>query len=212
MRDTGRIGRWLAQAGLAAALGLAAACAAQAPYVWVDRLPASTEPESGEYRISPGDVISISVWNQDSISVPRAKVRDDGKISVAFLNDVEVQGMTPNELATRLQARLKAFIVNPVVTVRVEDVRPIRVSVVGQVGQPGTYDLGQGSGVLHAIAVAHGISDFAKRDGIYVLRHGLFGDGNPAPTRIRFRYQALTRGDARASAFKLRDRDVVVVE
>lgn len=212
MRETGRNGRGLPGAALAAVLALASGCASGSSYVWVDRLPPPKPQADSEYRISPGDVISVNVWNQDGISVPRARVREDGKISMTFLQDVEVAGMTAAELATRLQGRLKAFIVSPVVTVRLEEVRPIRISVVGEVARQGTYDLEPGSGVLRALAAAGGLTDYAKRDGIYVLRQARPGETPPPPSRIRFRYEALTRGETRAAGFPLHDRDVVVVE
>jgi polysaccharide export outer membrane protein len=200
----------LARSALGLALAAAcAACATAAPFTWVDRLPAEPE-QAAEYRIAPGDVLAVSVWNQDNISVPRARVREDGKISVAFLQDVDVVGQTPNELAARLQARLKAFIVSPVVTVRVEEVHPLRVTVLGKVGRTGTFDLPLGAGVVQALAAASGLSDFADRDAIFVIRAPAPGDG-PA-RRVRFRWEWLTSGDPRALGFKLRDHDVVYVE
>jgi polysaccharide export outer membrane protein len=207
MRDTTPPRRSARRAALAL-LAVSAACAGPtAPFTWVESLPRDATPADGaEYRLAPGDVIAIAVWNQDAISVPRTRVREDGRVSMAFLQDVEAVGLTPGELAVRMQTRLKAFIVNPVVTVRVEETRSIRVSVVGEVRQPGQFDLGPSPGVLQALAAAGGITDYAKRDGIYVLRSA------SAQTRIRFRYEALVRGDASAATFRLRDRDVVVVE
>jgi polysaccharide export outer membrane protein len=207
MRDTTPPRRSARRAALAL-LTFSTACAgAPAPFTWVESLPRDATPADGaEYRLAPGDVIAIAVWNQDAISVPRTRVREDGRVSMAFLQDVEAVGLTPSELAVRMQTRLKAFIVNPVVTVRVEETRSIRVSVVGEVRQPGQFDLGPSPGVLQALAAAGGITDYAKRDGIYVLRSA------PAQSRIRFRYEALARGEASAAGFRLRDRDVVVVE
>jgi polysaccharide export outer membrane protein len=202
--------RW-ALAALAALCG--AGCAGQTPYVWVDRLPVEPRPAAAEYRIVPGDVLAIDVWNQEGISVPRALVRDDGKISLAFLQDVEVAGTTPTELAAFLQAKLKAFIVQPVVTVRVELPRPARVSVLGEVDEPGTYEVEPGAGVLRAIAAAGGLTSYADHDAIFVPRPAAPGApaGTP-PRRIRFRYGALTRGEPHAAGFALQHRDVVVVE
>lgn len=193
----------------ALAVSALAACASAGDFVWVDRLKEEPPPQGDEYRICVGDVISVSVWNQEGISVPRARVRDDGKISLAFLQDVEVTGQTPGQLATRLQGRLKAFIVSPLVTVGVEEIGGVRVSVVGHVARAGTYQLRPGTGVLEAIAAAGGLTDYGDRNGIYVVR-GQPVNGTPA--RIRFRYAALSRGEPRASGFTLRDRDAVVVE
>ena len=73
--------------------------------------------------IQPGDTISIRVWGQEGMS-SKGKVRPDGRISVPFVNDIEAAGTTPAALAKTIQARLKDFIVNPVVTVTLDDPRP----------------------------------------------------------------------------------------
>jgi polysaccharide export outer membrane protein len=173
----------------------------------VEQYPAAS-PET-DYRIAAGDVLAIRVWNQESMSSPRAHVRDDGRISVPFLQDVDVVGATPVELSQRLQTKLKAYVVNPVVTVTVEEVRPLRVSVLGEVARPGLYDLEHGAGVLAALAAGGGLTDYAHRDSIYVIRNH---PDAKAPVRIRFRFAALAGAENRAASFRLRPGDVVVVE
>jgi len=197
----------------AAALATVTGCRHAKDYLWVNQIPVSrVDQASTPYRIAVGDVLGVRVWNQDSMSTDRVRVRDDGRISLPFLNDVEVAGMEPAELARRLEVKLKTFIVNPVVTVVLQERPPLRVSVVGQVTRPGVYDLEKDSGVLHALAAAGGLTPFADDDGVYVLRQGYWADGNPAPGRIRFRYSELRRGAAPSAAFLLRAGDVIVVE
>jgi polysaccharide export outer membrane protein len=195
---------------LAVALaGLAAgACGHGRDYVWVEQLPRAAAADA-TYQIAPGDVIGIQVWNHQANSVERTRVREDGKISMPFLNDVEVGGSPPAALARRLEASLKEFLTNPLVTVVVHERRPVRVSVLGKVVRPGVYDLDPGSGVLHALAAAGDVTPFADQDRIFVLRNGS-ADG--ATARIRFRYSDLRAARAPAATFALRVSDVVVVE
>ncbi len=199
---------------LAAALALAAsACSHQRDFLWIDEVPSSTATAAEDtYRIARGDVIGVRVWNQESMSIERARVREDGKISLPFLNDVDVAGMAPSDLARRLEVKLKEFIQAPVVTVVVHERRPLRVSVLGRVARPGQYDLDRGSGVIHALAAAGGLTPFAHEDRVFVLRNGYWADGDPSPARIRFRYEDLAAGRAPATTFLLRVGDVVVVE
>ncbi len=199
--------------GFAPALLAVAALAACSPggrYVRVEDLPRTMQAQ-GEYRIGPGDVLGVRVWNQPTMSLEKTRVRDDGKIAVPFLQDVEAAGKTPAELAERLQAHLKTYVVSPMVTVTVEELRPLRVSVTGEVVKPGVYDLDRGAGVLSALAAAGSFTEFAHRDRIFVLRRGIT-TADPAPTRIRFRYEALTGGERPAASFQLLPGDVVVVE
>jgi polysaccharide export outer membrane protein len=186
----------------------AAGCKTAGEYVWADSLSAPTKAGTSEYVIQPGDTIAIRVWNQDSVTT-KAKVRSDGKISLPFVNDVEAAGSTPNALAARVQTTLKDFIVNPVVTVTLEEARPATVAVIGEVVRAGKYPLDPGAGVLEALAMASGMTLFADKDRIMVIRQKPDGSG---AMRIRFTYSSLTQLEGRAATFRLQGGDVVVVE
>lgn len=160
------------------------------------------------YVISPGDVLQVRVFQQEAMSA-RVKVRGDGKVSLPMLNDVLAAGKSPSVLASELQVRLKDFINTPVVTVSLEESRPITVSVLGEVVRPGVVTLDPGAGVLQALAASGGLTDFAHRDGLFVLRKIA---GQPAPRRLRFTFEVLARGEGPAARFTLLPGDVVVAE
>jgi polysaccharide export outer membrane protein len=194
--------------GAALAVIVSAGCAGARPGgTRVEDLPPSPAGDAA-YRVTAGDVISVRVLNQEAMSQPRTRVRDDGRISLPFLQDVHVAGETPVAIAHRLEAALASYVVNPVVTVTLDEARPLRVPVIGQVTRPGVYDLERGAGVLPALAAAGGLTDFAHRDAVYVLRSSRDG----TPLRIRFTFSALTRADPAAASFALRQGDSVVVE
>ncbi len=185
-------------------------CTHAAPFIWVDDLRVSdssvAEPDS-ESNIRPGDVISVRVYGQEAIS-GRTRVRRDGHISVPFLNDVMAAGFSPNELATRLQTSLKDYINNPMVTVSLEEREALEIAVVGEVARIGTYTVAPGSGVLSVLAQAGGLTDYAQRDAIFVLRRSPGG----AIQRFRFRYEDLTRARGNAVRFRVQAGDVVIAE
>ncbi len=101
---------------------------ASRPYVWVDDLHVTTvqDPSSSGYTIRRGDVLAVRVLGQESLS-GKARVREDGRISLLFLNDVEAAGLTPNALSEQLQLRLKDYLAHPVVSVAVDEVRGLEV-------------------------------------------------------------------------------------
>jgi polysaccharide export outer membrane protein len=186
---------------LALALGALAGCGG-GPYVWVQELP--PPPAADDYLIASGDVISVRVFNQENMST-RARVRADGKIAVPFIGEIEVRGKAPAALSADLETRFKHYVVSAPVTVTVEETAPSSVSVIGEVAHPGAYTIDSQAGVLQALAVAGGFTEYASRGSIYLLRR------SPSQ-RIRFTYAALTQGEERAAAFRLRAGDVVVVE
>jgi polysaccharide export outer membrane protein len=184
-------------------------CGHAGSYVWIDDLPASqlADASTAEYTIDSGDMLNVRVLNQESMST-RARVRPDGKIFVPLIGDVVVKGRRPVELAKDLEARLKDFVVAPAVTITAEEVQPVRISVVGEVARPGVYSVEPGSGVLQALAVSGGMTDFADADHIFVLRRGTA----QGTQRIRFTYDGLTRDPGKGAAFSLRSGDAVIVE
>ncbi len=192
--------------GLAA--WLATGCASVGPFVWVEDSTPGRHRSDVDVVIAPGDLLGVRISGQEGLST-RALVRADGRISLPLVNDQLAAGIAPATLGLLLNAQFKAFINNPVVTVVLEERHAEWVSVVGAVSTPGTYQLTRDAGVLQAIALGGGLTPFAHRDRIFVLRRE--GDGRP-PLRIRFRYRSLVEAEPRSTSFDLRDGDVVVVE
>ncbi|AKF84442.1 polysaccharide export outer membrane protein [Myxococcus fulvus] len=192
----------------AAALVLVASgCTGLGKYTWVDEYQEKPPPLDASYRIAAGDLLNIRVWNQESLTT-QARVRDDGRISLLFLDDVEAAGHSPAMLSQQIQTRLKDYINHPVVTVALEMPRPIKVTMVGEVNRIGPLEIDVGASLLQALAGAGGFTEYAHKDRIFVMRQ----DDGQAPVRIRFRYQDLIHAEGRAPSFRLRPGDVVVVE
>jgi polysaccharide export outer membrane protein len=189
-----------------AALALLGACATDGGVsIPVNEYQDPPAPPQSGYVIQTGDTLQVRVFNQPDMSA-RVRVRDDGKVSIPFLNDVTAVGLTPNALAQQIQARLKEFINAPVVTIFLEEPRPFSISVIGEVTKAGVYALPPGAGVLQALAAAGGLSQYASKDRIFVVRD------TPTRARIRFEFEQLTRAEGKAATFRLRLGDIVVVE
>jgi polysaccharide biosynthesis/export protein len=174
-------------------------------YVWVYDYPEKPLPMDKSTVLIAGDVIAIRVYQQPDMST-KTRVRNDGKVSVPLLNDVDAAGQTPAAFAQSLQVRLKEFMNAPVVTVSLDDPRPNSIPVTGEVTKPGVFQLEPGAGVLTALASAGGLTAFATWSKIFVIRQV------PAVVRIRFDYRELRDGDRTSLQFQLRQGDAVVVE
>lgn len=164
-----------------------------------------TQPEES-FVIGNDDVLAINVWKQPDLtrSVP---VRSDGKISLPLIGDVQAAGRTPEQLEQDIAARLRTFIVDPQVTVIVQEVKSENFNILGQVTKPGSYPLTAGTTIVDAIATAGGFKDFAKKKSIYVLRRNSGG----GESRIAFNYQAFIKGKNTAQNIRLEPHDTVVV-
>ncbi|MBS2011914.1 MAG: polysaccharide biosynthesis/export family protein [Deltaproteobacteria bacterium] len=192
------------RAALLLVTGLAiAACGGTGPYVWVDSLPAQSA-NSNDVIIQEGDVLSVRVFNQDPLST-KERVRTDGRISIPVIGEVVARGKRPAQLAAELQDRLKDIVKVPSVIVTLEQAEGMKVSVVGEVRNSGIFQLEPGSNVLHALAAAGGLNDYADSDKVFVVRKSL-------PQRIRFRYSDLRSANPKSVQFTLQAGDVVVVE
>ncbi|MCA9512006.1 MAG: polysaccharide biosynthesis/export family protein [Myxococcales bacterium] len=162
--------------------------------------------EVEEYVIGIPDVLQITVWKQEQLTT-EALVRSDGKISMPLLQDVQAEGLTPDELRAVIEERLAEFIVAPHVNVLVKDMRSNVVSVVGGgVARSGLVPLQRNTRVLDAIATMGGFTPFARKGDIRVLRNR---DGRQV--QYGFDYDAFIKGRAPGSNMLLEPGDTVVV-
>jgi polysaccharide export outer membrane protein len=122
-----------------------------------------------DYVIGPEDVLDIAVWDNTQLTrtVP---VRPDGKISLPLLNDVKAAGLTPMQLRQCLMTALAPYIPTATVSVIVHEVHSFKVTVIGEVKTPGRYELKSQSTVLDVLAMAGGLTQYAERSRIVVLR------------------------------------------
>ncbi len=183
-----------------------AGCKQRYPYVWANDIT-QTEVPVDTVPLRPGDRISVTVPRMEELAAaPAFEIGADGAIVLPLVGPFDVEGLTPEAAARKLNARLNGIVVNPDARISVVTPRQPVVTVVGEVATPNSITLAQGEGVLTAIARVGGLTEFADPQGIYVVRK------YPKRERIRFRYSDLTGGVQRSSEFELRDGDVIVVE
>ena len=165
---------------------------------------------SKEFLIGPEDVLDVVVWRNQDLS-RTVVVRPDGMISIPLIGDVEAKGVTANQLAERLAARLKDFKESPSVTVSVKEINSYNVYVLGEVTKPGKYQLKSHTTVLQAIAMAGGFTIYASKNKMQVMRNSANGDGRAHEIRIPARYDDLVSGNGDVGNFILKAADIVVV-
>jgi polysaccharide export outer membrane protein len=190
---------------LVVAASLGAACGSAGEFVWYQQLPTESALASNEYVIAVGDVVSIRVLGREEMTV-RQKVRSDGRLAMLLIGDVEAKGKRPSALKAELEGRLKDYLVSPSVVVNVDETQPMSILMLGEIAKPGVYPLEQDPRLARAIAMAGGLTDYASRSSIYIVR------SEPKPIRIRFTYEAIYRNIGGAGDFPLHRGDLVEVE
>ena len=131
--------------------------------------PAAEPYGTSEFRLGPDDIIEVSVFGEKDLSTT-VPVRPDGKISINLIGEMVASGKTATELQKEIAERYKCFIAEPAVTVVVKEINSPKVSVLGEVKNPGIYKIKDRATVLDAIAMAGGLTEYAKKDRVTVIR------------------------------------------
>lgn len=120
--------------------------------------------ESKNYEIGVGDELAVQVWRNEELSV-RVPVRPDGKISTPLVGDIVAAGLTTQQLAQAITAKLSNYVRNPEVTVIVNNPASAdflrRVRITGSVRNPVSVTYRQGITVLDLVLQAGGLTEFA---------------------------------------------------
>lgn len=159
-----------------------------------------------DYQIGAGDVLEINVWKEPDASVRGVVVRPDGKISMPLLKEVSVVGLTPVELEKLITGRLTDLINSPDVTIVVTGINSKKIYVQGKVKKEGPIPYTYRMTVMQALSEAGGLTDYAKKKGIYVLRNE-----NGKEFRLPFDYAAVLKGQHMELNVQLVPGDMIVV-
>jgi len=167
--------------------------------------PPKPATENPDYSIAPDDVLIIDVWKEPEISrtVP---VRRDGKISLPLLNDVQAAGLTPTQLSSEIVEKLRATVIHPQVTVIVAQMSSQRIYILGQVNRGGAYPLVPDMTAVQALSIAGGLTPFAKRRKIYVMR-----TENGETKMLPINYREVVNGRQPQQNIQLKPGDTIVV-
>jgi len=179
------------------------ACAGRAPS---PPPPDPTPMEREPYLIGVTDVLLVNVWKNPELSV-EVPVRADGMISVPLIDDVQAEGLTPQELKEVIANELSEFVTAPDVTIIVTQMNSRYISVMGEVKQDARLPLTRDMRVMEAIAQVGGFSTFADRGDVRIVRRKRDG----SEVEFRFDYNAYIRGKAPGSNIVLHPGDMIIV-
>ena len=160
------------------------------------------------YRLGPEDVISVSVFQQEKYSRPNIKIPPSGRIypSALIPEGVFVNGKTPDQVAEIIKKRYDEYIINPQVSVSLDQAGSYRYSVVGDVAVPGIKLMTRRLSVSEAVAEAGGVLATGNRSKVFVLRKQQ--DGTLKPIQVNL--TAVYKGQAPDSTYLVPGDQVIV--
>lgn len=165
----------------------------------------AAEGVSQAYTLSPQDELDIYVWKEDDLK-RTVVVLPDGAISFPLVGVVTAAGKTVLELQEEITEGLRKYIPGAVVTVSIAKVHGYQVYVVGKVVNPGQYTLGNYINVIQAITIADGVTPYADKSAIKIIRKTANGD-----QIFKFNYDHILKGKNLDQNIQLLSGDTVLV-
>ena len=114
-------------------------------------------PVGPDYVVGPGDSLSIDMWGGVSTRLVRIVDRQ-GRVNLPEAGPLQVSGRSLGEVQQAVQRALSSQFRDTSADVSVARLRTVRVYVVGEVGEPGAYDISSLSTPLNALVAAGGIT------------------------------------------------------
>jgi polysaccharide biosynthesis/export protein len=176
---------------------------------------ATTTAQIASYEIGAQDVLTISVFDEPSLSGKYA-VELDGSLSFPLVGRIKAAGLSLRDFESDLRKRLAAgYFRNPQVSVAIEQYRSQRIFVVGAVKDPGTYGLTGEMTLIEILAKAGSTTDAAGDDVMIVRGHGrttaTLPEAGDADDVVRVNLKDLQSGSAGVRNMTLSDGDTVYV-
>ncbi|NDY72430.1 polysaccharide export protein [Desulfobacter hydrogenophilus] len=166
----------------------------------------STESSTdGDYKIGVGDVLQVTTWKEEDLTFENVFVRNDGKITIPLLDDIQAEGRTTMQLKKIIETGLADFVEAPTVTVVLANPGSQKYYILGEVVGVGEYPLIKKLTVVQAFALAKGFSEWASKDEILLYRKE-----NGKEQMIKIDYDDITDGEL-GNDVQLKADDIIIV-
>jgi polysaccharide export outer membrane protein len=121
-------------------------------------LSLTTQSFCQDYIIGEGDVLKITVYDHPDLTTIE-RVTGEGTITLPLIGLIRVDGLTVSQISERISALLAdGFIVNPQVTIFIQEFKSKKASIMGQVNRPGLYELSGQTTFLELLSKSGGLT------------------------------------------------------
>ena len=168
-------------------------------------VPSEKEVVPENYVIGSGDILQISAWKNEDLT-RQVTVLPDGTFSFPLIGAVKASGQTVSQLKKELEKKIAPYSPEPTISVMVTQPNSNVIYVIGRANKPGMFPCNTEVNVLQALAMAGGLTPFADKGNIKILRT------TGANTQIfKFDYDHVSKGKNLEQNILLQRGDVVVV-
>ncbi|MCB2191216.1 MAG: polysaccharide export protein [Deltaproteobacteria bacterium] len=170
-----------------------------------------------DYKVSPMDVIGVTVFDEPDLSRENLRVSSQGRISLPLLGELKVEGLSPRKIEQLIQIRYRQeqILKHPQVSVQVNEFKGQRVLVLGAVNNPGGHTKEGNERLAEMLAKAGGIKFDADGDvaanKIRILRTVEVPGKPKQRISMEIDLDSLTRGDHPEYNMPMLNGDVIYV-
>ena len=157
------------------------------------------------YRLNPGDVLNVSVWNEEALQ-QEVMILPDGTISFPLVGILQVSNKTPIQVQEELKEKLSRLIPDPEINLTVRSVAGNSIFIIGKVNRPGVFPMTRPTDVIQALSLAGGFTPYADSENIQILRRS-----GKKQKIINFDYGKIAKGQALDTNILLQSGDTIVV-
>jgi len=155
------------------------------------------------FVVGPGDLLHVVVYDEPGLE-QRVNVTDSGIVNLFLVGDVRVAGLSADQVARTYERLLRGhYLVHPVANVTIDQSATMQVSVLGEVRNPGTFEIETARNILDIVSLAGGLNDDADRR--ITIKHR---DSKAGATEVFLPNNA---GDAIAQSVLVYPGDTVIV-
>jgi protein involved in polysaccharide export with SLBB domain len=149
--------------------------------------PATDIPVPADYRIGPGDNITVELFGKKTGRY-QLVVDRNGALTLPEFGPIQVTGLSFDDVRAEIDQRVAAQMIGVRASVTMGQLRSIRVFVVGDVVQPGAYTVSGLSTITNALFASGGVATIGSLRNIELKR------GGRTVARLDL-YDLLLRGD-----------------
>lgn len=142
-----------------------------AAYSVISAAPPAAQTSQADYKIGALDTLDVTIYQEPDLSAKALQVDASGQIELPLVGTIEAKGKSPAELSRDIAQLLGTrYLRNPQVTVTVDASVSQKVSIEGEVTEPGVYPLTGPTTLLGVIALAKGETETATLRQVVVFR------------------------------------------